>query len=141
MTRQLFAQLLVALALGAAGQVSMKYGMGRYTSAHGEIKGLAMLLAAMTQWGVICGLGCFVLSSMLYLVLMSKMPLSVLYPMVALNYVFVTILSRIFFQDHPNALRIAGLAVIIGGVSMVAMSQPAPRAPQPVETPSLEAAP
>jgi drug/metabolite transporter (DMT)-like permease len=128
MSLKMFGLLLVALGIGAAGQVFLKLGLTR----HGQINGLGSLLLAMVQKEVVCGLLLYVLSSMLYLVLMSRLMLSVLYPMVALNYVFVTILSWYFFQDHVNGLRIAGLAVIIAGVTLVGFSQ---TKSDPAETP------
>ena len=45
--------------------------------------------------------------------------LSVLYPIIALTYVWVTILSPMFFKDDINASKIIGLALIIAGVSFI----------------------
>src|ERR1035438_6195111 len=119
MSVKMFGMLLVALALGAAGQMFMKRGLNMI----GEIGHVSTLLQACLHPMVIIGLGFYVISSMLYLVLMSRMPLSLLYPMVALNYVFITILSRYFFHDHVNPQRIIGLGVIIVGVVLVGLSQ------------------
>jgi len=47
----------------------------------------------------------------------------VLYPMVALNYIFVTISARIFLGEPVSWMRVAGLTVIIVGVSLVGYSQ------------------
>ncbi len=131
MTPQLFGILLVALLLGATGQLSMKIGMERFTAHHGDIASLVQLLRAMLQVGVMFGLGCFVLSSMLYLLLLSRLDMSLLYPMVAMNYVFVTILARVVLNEHVSALRVTGLAVIIAGVVVMSMSGQ----PRPLEVP------
>jgi drug/metabolite transporter (DMT)-like permease len=115
----MFGMLLVALALGAAGQLLMKKGLNLI----GQIGDVGTLFKACVHPLVLAGLGFYVVSSMLYLVLMSRMHLSVLYPMVALNYVFITLLSWYFFDDHVNAQRLLGLAVIIMGVTIVGFSQ------------------
>lgn len=131
MTPQLFGILLVALLLGAAGQLSMKIGLEKFTSQHGDITALVQILRAMLQVGVMFGLGCFVLSSMLYLLLLSRLDMSMLYPMVAMNYVFVTILGRVVLNEHVSALRVTGLAVILVGVVVMSMSGQ----PRPLEVP------
>lgn len=138
MTKQLVFKFALSLLLGAMGQTCMKWGMMAHKARHGEIEGLMPLLTAMTQPGVIIGLGCFVFSSMLYLVLLSKLPLSVLYPMVALNYVIISILGRYIFHEQTNPLRIAGVFVIICGVMMVSASNSAPASAVPgAETPRV----
>lgn len=45
--------------------------------------------------------------------------LSVLYPIIALTYVWVTILSPVFFVDHLNPFKIAGVTLIVLGVSLI----------------------
>lgn len=129
MAAKLFVIFLVALLLGAAGQLCMKTALNAYVAQHGEIHGLAGLLKAMMTIGVVIGLGLFVASSMLYLFCMSKTPLSVLYPMVALNYVFVTILAFFFLREHVPPMRIVALAVIIAGVALMAASGRGEQAP------------
>ncbi|MBI5832933.1 MAG: multidrug resistance protein [Armatimonadetes bacterium] len=119
MTLAMFGTLLIALALGTAGNTFMKMGLNR----HGQIESIASLFGALMQLRIIIGLGFFVVSSMLYLTVMSKMPLSVLYPMVALNYIFVTISARYFLGEPVNAMRVVGLSVIVAGVVLVGLSQ------------------
>ena len=120
MTLKLFLMLLVSISLGCAGQVCMKIGL----NTHGEITSFVSLMTAMIKPGVVVGLGLMVVSSMLYLTLMSKMDLSLLYPMVALNYVFVTVISHFVFHEQVSSLRVAALATIILGVTMIGMSAP-----------------
>ncbi|MCC7492283.1 MAG: EamA family transporter [Fimbriimonadaceae bacterium] len=132
MTLKLFGLFAVALVLGAVGQLSMKKALDDYTSVHGALQGLGMLLRAMLTPGVAFGLGCFVLSSMGYLMVISKVPLTVAYPMVALNYVIVTVLRYFVYHEPVPLQRVAGLAVIIAGVVLVATSnQPEPATAEP----------
>ena len=136
MTVRLFGMFLVALLLGAVGQLSMKVALKSYTDHHGPLQGLGMLLSAMVSPGVMFGLICYVLSSMMYLFILSKVPMSMLYPMVALNYVFVTILDWAYLKQPVPSLRVAGLAIIIAGVVTVAMSGKVQAEPQPASAPA-----
>lgn len=128
MDLKLFGIFLVALLLGAIGQLSMKLALTAFQE-HTRVSGLATLIRAMLTPGVVFGLSCFVVSSMLYLFVMAQIPLSMLYPMVALNYVIVTILSVLVLKEHVPPLRIVGLAIIIAGVVCLSASgQPPDRA-------------
>ena len=122
MTLKLFGMLIVALLLGAVGQVSMKISLGHFTDLHGPLTSLVMLIMAMLSPGVAFGLACYVVSSTIFLFLMSRIQLSLLYPMVAMNYVFVTVLCRVVLHEQIPPLRVAGLAVIIAGVVILASS-------------------
>ena len=47
--------------------------------------------------------------------------LSVLYPLIALSYVWVSILSQFILHDNMNFLKWAGVVSIIVGVSFIGM--------------------
>jgi len=123
--------LMVALFLGAAGQLLMKSGMSQFQEHHGEVENYLTVLRAMLQAACIAGLACYFVSSVIYLKLVAAMPLSLLYPMVAMNYVIVTVLSWLIFHEQVPPLRIVGLATIICGVALVGLSEPDPAAQAP----------
>jgi len=45
--------------------------------------------------------------------------LSILYPIIALTYVWVTILSVAFFHETMNFFKLAGVAVVVIGVAVM----------------------
>src|SRR5258708_2096731 len=45
--------------------------------------------------------------------------LSMLYPIIALTYVWVNLLSMYFFHEHMNVWKAAGIALVIGGVALL----------------------
>jgi uncharacterized membrane protein len=49
--------------------------------------------------------------------------LSRLYPIIALTYVWVTVLSLFFLSEHMNFFRAIGIAFIVGGVSVLGLKQ------------------
>ena len=49
--------------------------------------------------------------------------LSVLYPIIALTYVWVTILSPMFFNDVINAYKVIGVGLIVVGVSFIGLGR------------------
>jgi multidrug transporter EmrE-like cation transporter len=45
--------------------------------------------------------------------------LSVLYPVIALTFVWVTIASAVVFHEDMNAAKLAGIAIIMAGVAVL----------------------
>ena len=111
--------LIVAILLGAVGQIALKSGINTlgYKPAP-----TVVLRSIFTQWQVTLGFVCYGVSSLLYLVALSRLELSYAYPMVALSYVVVAILSWKLLGEAVPPLRIAGLGAICVGVIIVAFS-------------------
>jgi drug/metabolite transporter (DMT)-like permease len=42
-----------------------------------------------------------------------------LYPIIALTYVWVNLLSMYFFNEHMNVWKALGIALVIGGVALL----------------------
>jgi drug/metabolite transporter (DMT)-like permease len=45
--------------------------------------------------------------------------LSLLYPVIALTYVWVTVLSILIFHDDINPWKLAGIVLIVSGVAVL----------------------
>ncbi len=59
------------------------------------------------------------LSTVLLVVALKDGELSLLYPVIALTYVWVTILSLIVFHDDINPWKFAGIVLIVTGVAVL----------------------
>lgn len=46
-------------------------------------------------------------------------PLSLLYPIISLTYVWVTMLSVMIFKESVNSYKILGLVIVISGVAVL----------------------
>lgn len=113
--------LLVAITLGAFGQIALKYGMKQHGSlgAPGASMVSSLISAVFTPY-VLFGLFLYAISSAFWLIVLSKWPLSFAYPMIATNYLLVVILSRIFFHETVASLQWVGITLMVGGLMMVA---------------------
>ncbi len=108
--------LLGAILLGAAGQICLKFGLADLGA-----KSLFVVITAMFRnWFVLGGFLAYGASSLLYLFVLSRLDVSYAYPMVALNYIFVTILAWLILKESVPAVRILGLAIILVGVMVFA---------------------
>ena len=97
--------------LGAAAQVLMKTGANHM--AHPGLLGMLSNLPLMAGY---CLYG---LSTVLLVVALKDGELSLLYPVIALTYVWVTILSLIVFHDDINPWKFAGIVLIVTGVAVL----------------------
>jgi drug/metabolite transporter (DMT)-like permease len=70
----------------------------------------------------ICGGILYVIATCVWVYLLSKLPLSFLYPMQSLAYVFGLIVAMVIFKEYVPAIRWVGVSVILLGVYLVARS-------------------
>ncbi len=113
--------MAISIGLAIAGQLLMKRGMmsfGTFPVSQLIVNIIPMFL---NPW-VFVGLVCFGLSSVFWLVVLSRMELSLVYPMVSVAYVIVALLSWYFFRENLSVIRWAGIAVIVMGVVLISRS-------------------
>lgn len=116
--------IVLSVACSSSAQVLLKAGMTtpRIQAAIAEGGALGIGLAVTTSPLVVVGLAIFGLSAVLWLAVLSRVPLSSAYPAIALGIV-VTVLSGYFmFDEAVGVMKIAGVALIVTGVLMVGLS-------------------
>ncbi|HUB81765.1 MAG TPA: EamA family transporter [Bryobacteraceae bacterium] len=104
---------------GAVAQILIKVGM---SPAHLDITGkglVALALAVMTDWPLVAGYACYGLFTVAMVLALREGELSKLFPIIALTYVWVTLLSYWLLKDTPNWYKNAGIAVIVLGVAIL----------------------
>ena len=114
--------ILVAVLLGVVGQLLLKMGITQVgTLAFGsDLAGLIQLgLRVFGNLKVLGGFAAYGLSSLFWLVVLSKVDLSLAYPMLALNYVLVPLTAWVFLGEQVPTLRWLGAGVVIIGVVII----------------------
>src|SRR5207249_10403630 len=104
--------------IGAAAQILMKIGAHNLPPV-GPAAILANPLIVLTNFALLGGLSLYGLFTLLLIFALRDGELSVIYPIIALNYVWVTILSLIFFHETMNRFKAAGVAVIVLGLIVI----------------------
>jgi multidrug transporter EmrE-like cation transporter len=101
--------------IGAAAQILLKTGANQlvHPSLFGML-GNPALLAGLSLYGV---------STLLLVLALKDGELSLLYPIIALTYVWVTGLSLVFFHDRVSPVKLAGVAIIVIGVGVLGKGQ------------------
>jgi len=119
----LYAAILLSVVLAALAQLTLKHGMTQVTN-HGTApldlkEPLQTVRRVATSPSVVLGLGTFVLSAAVWLVVLSKVSLSFAYPFVSLTYVLILLFDRLVLHDTVSPLRWAGVAFIMAGIVLV----------------------
>lgn len=119
-----YAMLLTSILLGTVGQLLLKNGMlHQKSTAVGSAALMSAVRAIANPW-VFMGFVAYGLSSIIWLMILRKLPLSIAYPMISLSYVFVVVLSVVVFphEKQPNwVFAIPGLMLIMMGVSLIGL--------------------
>src|SRR6185295_7699474 len=71
---------------------------------------------------ILAGLACYVVSVVVWVVALSKVPVSMAYPMLSIGYVVNAIAAYYLLGETVTPMRLAGIGVIIVGVFIVARS-------------------
>ena len=107
-----FGLVLFGVLLNAAAQLLLKAGTNAMP--------LGPRLALEPH--ILGGLACYVISVVVWVVALSRVPVSIAYPMLSIGYVVNAALAWWLFGEQVNAQRWLGIAVIIIGVVLVARS-------------------
>ncbi|MBI3035984.1 EamA family transporter [Candidatus Woesearchaeota archaeon] len=112
MATQLWAVSLVVLAslIGAFGPILLKKA---------SAKRLSKLSSLAANYPLFGGVALYAMGTLLFIPALKGGDLSVLYPFVALTYIWVSLLSVKFLGERMNRLKWAGIALIIIGVSFI----------------------
>jgi len=114
------ASLAIAIILNATANILIKVGMLRTGSLEG-LRVTEILSKMALNYVLWAGCGSFALALVAYSYALSKINLSIAYPvMTSLGYAIVILSSVFFLKETLNAVQITGVAVIILGVWMVA---------------------
>ena len=107
--------------LGVTGQICLKMGMERIGTldVSGVASGVQTAFQVMTTPLVVMGLSCYAMGAVLWLIVLSKLDLSLAYPILALNFVLVPLFGWLLLGEHVPSLRWVGVAIIFVGVTVI----------------------
>jgi drug/metabolite transporter (DMT)-like permease len=113
-----FGLLLAAVLSGTIGQFFLKAGAGKLgvvTSSNF----LRQTLGVFVSPDVLVGLVFYGAGAVLYILLLTRLPLSIVGPSVAVQYIFALLVGYFFFHEPIPLVRVVGLGLIVSGVILV----------------------
>ena len=79
------------------------------------------LIKIITNYNIIIGIAIYAVGAIILLIALRGGELSVLYPIIATSYIWVTLLSIYFFNEVMNFYKFAGIAAIISGIILIGL--------------------
>ncbi|MEO1761766.1 MAG: EamA family transporter [Cyanobacteria bacterium J06629_18] len=118
MSWQEFCLLLLSVSASVTGQLFLKIGAGKLGRVDAT-NALKQILGIITTSELILGLACYGVGAVVYILLLTRVNLSVAGPSASLVYVFSVLLGYFIFKESIPLMRLAGLSLIVCGVILV----------------------
>jgi multidrug transporter EmrE-like cation transporter len=123
MTAISFSLVMLGVLLNAAAQLLLKAGTN--TIGHFEFSLANTLPVGMkvaTQPYILGGITCYAVSVVVWILALSRVEVSIAYPMLSIGYVVNAVAAYFLFGEALTVQRLAGIGIIILGVYIVARS-------------------
>jgi len=118
-----FGLILSGVLLNAAAQLLLKAGtnaVGRFEFSLANLLPVGMKLAFEPH--IAGGVACYVVSLVVWIMGLSRVDVSIAYPMLSIGYVLNAIAAWYLFGESLTAQKLVGIAFIVTGVFLVARS-------------------
>ncbi|KND61592.1 Permease of the drug/metabolite transporter (DMT) superfamily [Candidatus Burkholderia verschuerenii] len=116
-----FICIIIGVLLNAVAQLLLKAGVntvGHFDITPANIVPVGFKIA--TQWPIIGGLTCYVFSVVVWIVGLSRVDVSIAYPMLSLGYVVNAFAAWYLFGEVLSMQRLIGIGIILVGVAVLA---------------------
>ena len=123
MTLGTFALILTGVMLNAGAQLLLKAGvqpLGALSVGWDTL--LPTAIRVISQWPIIAGLACYVVSVGVWIVGLSRVEVSLAYPMLSMGYVVNALAAWWLFGESLGPMRWAGMMLILAGVLVMSRS-------------------
>ena len=123
MTPLTFALVMTGVLLNAAAQLLLKAGtnrVGEFSFALDNVVPVGTRLASSPF--ILGGLACYVVSVVVWILALSRVPVSVAYPMLSVGYIVNAVAAWMLFGESLTAQKLVGIGFIVVGVFLVARS-------------------
>jgi drug/metabolite transporter (DMT)-like permease len=118
-----FSLLLTGVLLNAAAQLFLKAGtlrIGEFAFHPDNIIPVGWQL--ITQPFIVAGVCCYGISLIVWIMGLSRVPVSIAYPMLSIGYIISAVAAWYLFGESLTAQKMFGIGFIIIGVYLVAKS-------------------
>lgn len=123
MTLPTFLFILTGVLLNAGAQLLLKAGvrpLGAISVGWATL--LPTAVQVLGQWPIVAGLACYVVSVAVWIVGLSRVDVSIAYPMLSLGYVVNAVAAWWLFGEALGPMRWSGMLLILAGVFVMSRS-------------------
>jgi multidrug transporter EmrE-like cation transporter len=114
-----FIFIFSSILLAVPGQLLIKVGLNKMPT-FSDIGILPFLLKAFTSIHVLAGLSLYFTSAIIWVMVLSKVQLSVAYPMLAFGYVLIVLFSFLILKEPITISKIVSIILIVIAIILLA---------------------
>ena len=115
-----FILIFTGVMLNAAAQILMKAGtnaVGHFEFSMENVLPIGLKLA--TEWHIVTALFCYALSVVVWILALSRVPVSIAFPMLSMAYVVNAVAAWYLLGEPFSSTKLVGMGVIILGVIII----------------------
>ncbi|MFZ5522774.1 MAG: EamA family transporter [Pseudomonadota bacterium] len=115
-----FALIFAGVMINAAAQILMKTGtnaVGYFEFSSENILPIGWKLA--TEWHIVAALFCYALSVVVWILALSRVPVSIAFPMLSMAYIVNAVAAWYLLGEDFSPTKAVGIGVIILGVIII----------------------
>ena len=112
--------VVLSVTFNATAQLLLRLAMVDFNTASPSQPLVSRMMALAFSPPLMGGLVLFGFSILAWLVVLSRLPVSIAYPMASLGYVVAALLGVVFLREPVHVLQIVGIVVICLGVGLIA---------------------
>ncbi|WP_309741077.1 MULTISPECIES: EamA family transporter [unclassified Chamaesiphon] len=118
MTISEFSLLLISVLAGVCGQFFLKLGAVKLGKVEVD-NALNHIFSIVTTPELLVGLTCYAIGAVVYILLLTRVNLSIAAPAISLSYICSVLIGHFWFRESIAFMQIIGLAAISLGVVLV----------------------
>ena len=115
--------IVLGVMLNAAAQLALKQGMrtiGYFDFRMENFRRISFAVALSPY--ILAGLTCYVISVVVWLLVLSRVEVSYAYPLLSIGYIVTAFAGWLFFNEYMGLVRWTGIIIICLGVWLITRS-------------------
>ncbi|KAA0218387.1 MAG: 4-amino-4-deoxy-L-arabinose transferase [Lautropia sp.] len=115
------ALVLTGVVLNAVAQTLLKHGTNRLGPVGFSLsQALPVGLRVLGDWPFLLGLACYAVSLVVWIAALTRVPVTVAYPMLSIGYIINALIARFWLGETMGLNGWLGIAFIVLGVTLIA---------------------
>ena len=115
------ALVLTGVVLNAVAQTLLKHGTNRLGPVEFSLsQALPVGLRVLSDWPFLLGLACYAVSLVVWIAALTRVPVTVAYPMLSIGYIINALIARFWLGETMGLNGWLGISFIVLGVTLIA---------------------
>lgn len=115
------ALVLTGVVLNAVAQTLLKHGTNRLGPVEFSLsQALPLGLRILSDWPFLLGLACYGVSLVVWIAALTRVPVTVAYPMLSIGYIINALIARYWLGETMGPGGWLGIGFIVLGVTLIA---------------------